>query len=364
MKILLISDRFGWALDTLANQLRIVLGAKLEFDVMTTSSESFAPDFLRLHPRYDVVHFMANRAFFRWGWVTRRPCVFLLNHVHGGWKRIDENIRYADSICVSSRQWQDNLVNRYDHLNQDVHRIYFGIDTARFRPSPSANRETKRELGLDSDTLILGYSISKSSRKRVDRLWECIRALKKEQSLRFIVRLTGERWNENDIPDDISSNVILEGFLTEESMPNFYAGLDYYVCTSESEGGPYPVMESMSCGVTVLSTAVGVVPELVRDGENGFLLHEEDVAQSFVHAIRSSGRSKELRQRIGQHAREEVTKNFAIDIAIHASNYPLVYESASRGYSKRPSIEKMKKRLACTLYSRFRKSETMFRLLR
>ena len=52
-------------------------------------------------------------------------------------------------------------------------------------------------------------------------------------------------------------------------MRDFYRGLDVYVCASVSEGTPNPCLEAASCGVPVVTTPVGAMPELIRDGENG-----------------------------------------------------------------------------------------------
>jgi glycosyltransferase involved in cell wall biosynthesis len=60
--------------------------------------------------------------------------------------------------------------------------------------------------------------------------------------------------------------------LPHDRMPEFYRSGHVYVCMSESEGSPLPVIEAMACGRPVVSTAVGVVPELVRDGVNGLIV--------------------------------------------------------------------------------------------
>ena len=52
--------------------------------------------------------------------------------------------------------------------------------------------------------------------------------------------------------------------------------LDLFLMTSEREGGPTSVLESMLLGTPVVSTSVGVVPEVIKDGENGLVATVKD----------------------------------------------------------------------------------------
>ncbi len=66
-----------------------------------------------------------------------------------------------------------------------------------------------------------------------------------------------------------------------EEMREFYRSLDLYVCASSSEGTPNPCLEAAACGVPLLTTRVGNMPELVVHGVNGFFVDRdiEDFAQ-------------------------------------------------------------------------------------
>ncbi len=60
-------------------------------------------------------------------------------------------------------------------------------------------------------------------------------------------------------------------------MPEYYSKIDVYVCTSKIEGTPNPVLEAMACGVPVISTDVGVIPELFGPLQQEFILRERSV---------------------------------------------------------------------------------------
>ena len=60
-------------------------------------------------------------------------------------------------------------------------------------------------------------------------------------------------------------------------MPLYHA-LDVYLVSSRQEGGPKAVLESMAVGVPLVTTRVGQATDLVRHGENGWMVDVEDAA--------------------------------------------------------------------------------------
>lgn len=54
-------------------------------------------------------------------------------------------------------------------------------------------------------------------------------------------------------------------------MPGFYNSIDCYICGSSSEGTPNPVLEAMACGIPVISTNVGIVPEVFGTKQKEFI---------------------------------------------------------------------------------------------
>jgi glycosyltransferase involved in cell wall biosynthesis len=62
-----------------------------------------------------------------------------------------------------------------------------------------------------------------------------------------------------------------------DELARAYRALDAYVVASRQEGGPKAVLESMASGVPLVTTRVGQAVEIVRDGENGWLVDVDDV---------------------------------------------------------------------------------------
>lgn len=65
-----------------------------------------------------------------------------------------------------------------------------------------------------------------------------------------------------------------ERMIPHSEMVNYYSKIDIYVCASKSEGTPNPVLESMACGVPIISTNVGIVSEAFGKKQKEFILEE------------------------------------------------------------------------------------------
>jgi glycosyltransferase involved in cell wall biosynthesis len=121
-----------------------------------------------------------------------------------------------------------------------------------------------------------------------------------------------------------------EKWRNQEEMLEFYHSLDVYVCASHTEGTPNPCLEAAACGLPVVTTRVGNMPELIRDGENGFFV-ERDVADIAEKLARLRD-DPELRDRLGRAARTTVVDSW--DWRRQAVAYEAMFKavtSANRG---------------------------------
>lgn len=93
-----------------------------------------------------------------------------------------------------------------------------------------------------------------------------------------------------------------------DEMLDFYHSLDVYVCASHTEGTPNPCLEAAACGLPVITTRVGNMPELIRDGKNGFFVERD--AADIAEKLRWLRDDPELRDRLGRAARATVVKSW------------------------------------------------------
>jgi glycosyltransferase involved in cell wall biosynthesis len=99
-------------------------------------------------------------------------------------------------------------------------------------------------------------------------------------------------------------------------------GADLFLLPSESESFGLAALEAMSCGVPVIASRVGGVPEVVIDGETGLLAAVGDVSAMAAHVVRLLADAP-LRARLGQAARRRAETVFTLEATV--SKYEDLY---------------------------------------
>jgi glycosyltransferase involved in cell wall biosynthesis len=174
-----------------------------------------------------------------------------------------------------------------------VFRIPIGVDSASFMPQDAASRDAARAaLGLPRDAFVvgsfqkdgIGFGDGREPKaiKGPDVLLDALRALHARVPELHIL-LTGPA--RSYVRDGLERLGIPYRHLVFEryaELTALYAALDVYVVPSRQEGGPKGVLEAMAGGVPVVTTRVGQAMDLVRHGENGWMVDVED-AEGLAH---------------------------------------------------------------------------------
>ena len=160
--------------------------------------------------------------------------------------------------------------------------VYLGRDTKQF--APAENRHpVRRELGWPAEQIVAIYVGGLRETKGMRELAVAAKPLLREHR-NFQLVCVGDgpaRGPLHDLRDslDRENAVLLPGRVAPEEVAQFLQASDFFVLPSYTEGMPQAVLEAMNCGLAVVATRVGGVPEAVIDGETGLLIDPKNVEQ-------------------------------------------------------------------------------------
>jgi glycosyltransferase involved in cell wall biosynthesis len=133
-----------------------------------------------------------------------------------------------------------------------------------------------------------------------------------------------------------SERLKFAGWVSHEDLPKYFSLLRLLVLPSYTEGMPNVMLEAMACGTPVVATSVGGIPDVIRDGDTGFLMkdnHPDSIAASVARALANPNL-----ERVAASGREQVCREFSFSAAV--SRYrALVNELGATRLKSRPSAD-------------------------
>lgn len=212
--------------------------------------------------------------------------------------------RFSNQIILNSKgQIKEYKLEKYaDKIDTAFEHI---IDFDRF--SVKRNYDEREEQ--------VGYVGRLSQEKGILNFLEAVNILiKKGKNINFSI--CGEGDLEEEVKEYIKrwklqDKVKFKGWISNQKLPHHLNNLKLIVIPSYTEGLPNLMLEAMSSGTPVLANQVGSIPELIRDGENGFLLDDNSPENIAHHIIRSLD-SPDL-NRISDNAHEYIVNNFSLE---------------------------------------------------
>ena len=104
------------------------------------------------------------------------------------------------------------------------------------------------------------------------------------------------------------------GWVENEKLPNYLNKIKILVVPSYKEGLPNIVLEAMACGCVVVATSVGGIPDIIKDGETGFIMENnspECIAENVMRALEHPDL-----EGIVENARARVEREFTYEVAV------------------------------------------------
>jgi glycosyltransferase involved in cell wall biosynthesis len=224
-------------------------------------------------------------------------------------------IEACDHVITVSRFSRDQLASQLSCRTDHVSVVHNGIDE-RFAPAPpDAELAARLGLGHGPTALFLG---GLKPRKNLAFLLDVWREVVR-QAPGATLLIVGSGPCENALRRQaaalaLTGSVAFGGRVAEADKVRCYNLADVFVSVSALEGFGFTVAEAMSCGLPVVVSASGALPELVGDEPGGAVCNLQE-PHAFVNALVGLLSSAERRRQAGQRNRRRIDTAFRWDRA-------------------------------------------------
>ncbi len=206
----------------------------------------------------------------------------------------------ASFVCVSEGVAAE-MREHYPELAERVLTIHNGVDAATFASGARTEeaRAKRIALGLGEGRLVAAFVGSEWERKGLQPL---IGALALAPEWDLVVAGEGDRRRYQELADSLGVGGALRWLGVTSDVQLLYELADAFVLPSSYETFSLVTFEAAASGLPVLATAVSGVRELIRDGQNGFLITREP--REIAERLGQLAADPTLRRRLGSAARQ------------------------------------------------------------
>jgi len=230
-------------------------------------------------------------------------------------------IEAADAVIAVSKGVRKDVLSCYPAVEPDrVHVIHNGIDPEIYRPQPSP--ETLRRFGIDPTrpfaffngriTRQKGLSLLLAATLKLDPRHQVVLVASSPDTPEIAAEVDAlaERVN-----NERGNLIWIDHFISREELIHLHTHATVFVCPSIYEPFGLVILEAMACETAVVASRVGGIPEIIVEGETGYLVdYAPDKVDSFTTHL--AARIDELlvdtdlAARMGRAGRERVVRHF------------------------------------------------------
>jgi alpha-maltose-1-phosphate synthase len=227
----------------------------------------------------------------------------------------------ADAVIAVSQGVRQDVLNCYPAVKAErIHVIHNGIDPDVYRPRPSP--ETLTRFGIDpSQPFVLfngritrqkGLTLLLAAALKLDRQYQLVIVASSPDTpeiaaevAALVGRVSAER-----------GNVIwIDHFISREDLIHLHSHAAVFVCPSIYEPFGLVILEAMACVTPVVASRVGGIPEIVVDGETGYLVDYDPAdldgfTSALADRMEALLRDTTMAARMGKAGRERVRQHF------------------------------------------------------
>jgi glycosyltransferase involved in cell wall biosynthesis len=219
------------------------------------------------------------------------------------------------ALVAVSPQVRDDLVALGVAPRERFVVVRLGIELEqRVAAEQDGRGESRRVLGIGAERFAVGWIGRMTGVKRTDDVLRAFRRLR-DRGVDACLCMVGDGPDRPAIERrahelGVMRDTLFLGY--QEEVAPFYAAFDAMVLPSINEGTPVSAIEALAAGRPVVATRVGGVPDVVREGEDGFLVEAGDV-DALADRLARLAADPELRERLGAAGRARVIPRYSVE---------------------------------------------------
>ena len=221
---------------------------------------------------------------------------------------IEHALAHSDALTTVSASLREETLATFQ-LRQPVEVIRnFFVPATRLRP----RAEVRSELGLTNEEFLIVHSSNVRPLKRIDLLLRIFAAARSTRPLRLLILAGSSFANYEPLLDElgIRDRVIVRTEVTE--VESYLRAGDAGLYTSENESFGLSILETLFHGKPVVAFRVGGIPEVLIDGEGGFLHPFGDIA-AMARSLAALADSPGFAGQMGARGHQRAEENFTAD---------------------------------------------------
>ena len=198
-----------------------------------------------------------------------------------------------------------------------VETLLHGVDVGKASHGLEARAAARDRLGIPADTPVIGHVANFSPKKDQATLLRAFAAVR-ERIPEALLLLIGMGPLEDQLRQtvrDLNATDAVRFLGSRDDVAELLSALDVFVLSSTYEGLPISLLEAMAAEVACVCTAVGGIPEALRDGIDGRLVPAAR-PDALSEALREVMLDVAKRQRLGSNARTRVRTEFDLSRAV------------------------------------------------
>lgn len=215
---------------------------------------------------------------------------------------IRHSLEKSDAVSAVSESLKEDAVKTLQLPEKDIKVIYNFIDTEKYKPAVDEN--LRRSMAPNGEKIILHLSNFRPVKRIPDLLQAFAQICRIDKGVVLLLAGDGvEKHKIISLSKELGLDRNIKFIGTWIDPVPLFSIADLFVLPSEKESFGLAVLEAMSCGVPVVASKTGGLPELVKDGETGFLVPVGDIG-SLSRAIMLLLKDDSLYRKFAVNSRE------------------------------------------------------------